>query len=203
MLLLGGCASLPQNTNRTESFTLRNTATTRIGQMVQADLREHPGKSGFYLLPKGLDAFVARARLAMLAQRSIDVQTYLLHRDMVGRLFIKLLLEAADRGVRVCLLADDMTLNRSIDIDAAELATRPKIEVRVFNPFGRKTPRLLQYVPRRMHNKSFIVNETADCGNESGNYWSQFDASSIAIISHSMGSRISIDALQTGVARLS
>ena len=45
-------------------------------------------------------------------------------------------------------------------------------------------------------------NRKVSCGNESGDYWSEVDASSIAIISHSMGSRISIDALQTGVAQL-
>jgi putative cardiolipin synthase len=78
-------------------------------------------------------------------------------------LFIDALVKAADRGVRVRLLVDDMTLDDRKDIDAAALDAHPNIEIRVFNPFGRKTVRWFQLlsrfgeVTRRMHNKSFTV----------------------------------------------
>jgi putative cardiolipin synthase len=109
-----------------------------------------------------LDAFVARAVLAQSADRSIDAQYYLLHDDMAGALFVDQLLRAADRGVRVRLLVDDMDL-AGRDLGAAALDAHPNMEVRLFNPFSRKSGRGLQLltrfgdVTRRMHNKSFTV----------------------------------------------
>jgi len=84
----------------------------------------HPGESGFHLLGNGLDAFVARAVLAHVAERSIDVQYYLYHDDLVGRLLTWQLLQAADRGVRVRLLVDDMDLSGR-DSGAVALDSHP------------------------------------------------------------------------------
>ncbi len=163
MLVLGGCASLPPNTDRSESFTLLDTEDTLLGRDVQKRTALHPGQSGFYLLPNGHDAFVARAVLAGAAEQSIDAQYYLLHDDLVGRLFLNMLLEAANRGVRVRLLVDDMALDDKKDIGVAALDVHPKVEIRVFNPFSRGLSRMFQFitrfgdVTRRMHNKSFTV----------------------------------------------
>jgi len=76
------------------------------------------------------------------------------------------LLQAADRGVRVRLLVDDMDL-AGRDLSAVALDSHPNVEVRIFNPFSRKTGRTSQYVTRmgsatrRMHNKSFTVDSQA------------------------------------------
>ena len=162
-LVLSACASLPQNLEREASFALRDTETTQLGESLQDDLADHPGLSGFYLLDSGLDAFVARAVLAYSAERSIDAQYYLWHDDLVGNLLIDAFLNAADRGVRVRLLIDDMALNSDKDIGAVALDAHPGVEVRVFNPFARKSARWLQFVTRfdevsrRMHNKSFTA----------------------------------------------
>ncbi|MCG6891074.1 MAG: phospholipase D family protein [Gammaproteobacteria bacterium] len=161
--LLGACASLPQNIDRQSSVAFTDTANTVLGDATKDDLAQHPGLSGFHLLPSGLDAFAARAVLAYSAERSIDAQYYLLHSDLVGRLFVDALLRAADRGVRVRLLLDDMTLDDDKDIGAAALDAHDNIEVRVFNPFARQSSRWMQIlsrfdeVTRRMHNKSFTV----------------------------------------------
>jgi len=162
LLLAGGCATLPENTNRKESFAFTDTEETRIGKGTRDESEAHPGQSGFYLLGNGLDAFVARAVLAHFADRSIDAQYYLLHNDLTGRLFIDQLVKAADRGVRVRLLVDDMDLGGK-DVGATALDSHPNIEVRLFNPFSRNTGRTSQFVTRlgsvtrRMHNKSFTV----------------------------------------------
>jgi putative cardiolipin synthase len=122
----------------------------------------HPGQSGFLLLKSGLDAFVARAVLTHTAERSIDLQYYLYHDDLVGHLLMDQLVKAADRGVRVRLLVDDMDLAGK-DLGAALLDSHPSMDVRIFNPFSRQTFRGLQFltrfgrVTRRMHNKSFTV----------------------------------------------
>ena len=109
---------------------------------------------------------MARALLANGAERSIDAQYFLLQSDLIGRLFVDQLLKAADRGVRVRLLVDDMELEGR-DLGAAALDSHPNMEVRIFNPFSRKTGRTSQLltrfgsVTRRMHNKSFTVDNQA------------------------------------------
>lgn len=88
---------------------------------VTANVAEHPGLSGFHLLPDGLDAFAARALLANRAERTIDAQYYLFHDDLTGNLLLERLLAAADRGVRVRLLIDDMdTAGRDQDFAALD-----------------------------------------------------------------------------------
>ncbi len=161
-ILLVGCATLPENVNRPESFAYDDTGDTFFGREFADEIAEHPGESGFHLLGDGLDAFVARAVFAHLAERSIDVQYYLYHSDLVGRLLTGQLLQAADRGVRVRVLVDDMDLSgRDFNVAAAD--SHPNLEIRIFNPFSRKTGRIFQFVTRagevtrRMHNKSFTV----------------------------------------------
>jgi len=132
ILMLAGCATLPKDFNRPESYALINTEDTAFGRDHAEERAAHPGKSGFHLLSNGLDAFVARAVSSHYAERSIDVQYYLYHNDLVSRLFTDLLLKAADRGVRVRMLVDDMDL-AGRDLGAAALDSHPNIEVRIFN----------------------------------------------------------------------
>jgi putative cardiolipin synthase len=160
--LLGGCATLPPNVERTASSAFLDTEDTRLGQAHRDEAEAHPGLSGVYLLASGLDAYVARAVLCEAADRSIDVQYYLYHADKTGRFLTHQLLKAADRGVRVRLLVDDMDL-AGRDLGIAAFDAHPNAEVRIFNPFSREAGRTGQFlsrygsVTRRMHNKSFTV----------------------------------------------
>ncbi len=182
-LFVGGCTSLPENSGRTSSLALEDVNNTRLGAAVEEKSRIHPGQSGFLLLGNGLDALVARAGLASLADKSLDVQYYLFHDDLVGGLLIYQLLQAADRGVRIRLLLDDMGLEDK-DEGIAFLDSHPNIEVRIFNPFTRGVMRTIQLlirfgsVTRRMHNKTFIAdNSVAIAGGRNiGNEY--FDADS-------------------------
>jgi len=165
-LVLGGCAAMPENSQRSHSSALTDTEDTRVGKSFRRKAEEHPGQSGFVPLGNGLDAFVARAVLANAADQSIDLQYYLYHNDMVGSLLTLTLLQAADRGVRVRLLLDDMDMyDRGPALVAFD--AHPNIEIRLFNPFNRNVPRALQFltrlgtVTRRMHNKSFTVDNQA------------------------------------------
>jgi len=166
MAMMGGCATLPKDFERPVSHAYTDTNDTRLGKALREDKRAQAGKSGFLLLGNGLDAFVARALLAQVAERSIDAQYYLYHDDLTGRLLTDQLIKAADRGVRVRLLVDDMDLGGR-DLGAAVLDNHPNMEVRLFNPFSRKTSRISQLltrlgsVTRRMHNKSFNVDNQA------------------------------------------
>ena len=162
LLLAGGCATLPKDYDKPVTYAYVDTDNTAFGQIRRDEKAAHPGESGFMLLENGLDAFVARALLLHYAERSIDAQYFLIHDDQVAKLFIDQLLKAADRGVRVRLLVDDIDLGGR-DLGAAILDSHPNMEVRIFNPFSRRASRLRQIfsrygsVTRRMHNKSFTV----------------------------------------------
>ncbi len=161
-----GCASLPQNQGRPVSHTLTDTADTTLARVTAEDRAVHPGQSGFHPLVQGADAFVARLALARAAERTIDLQYYIFFDDDTGLALIGELLKAADRGVRVRFLLDDIH-TAGKDSALATLAAHPNIEVRIFNPFAHRSSRWLDFVGdfsrvnRRMHNKSFTADNQA------------------------------------------
>lgn len=161
-MLITGCASLPEQYERSDSFALQDTASTALGQAGREPLQDHPGQSAFRPLPGGVDALVARMVLAEAAERSLDVQYYIWHDDLTGRLFAHALLRAADRGVRVRILVDDVGTKANDEV-LLSLDAHPQIEVRLFNPVASRTFRGLGMLSdfsrtnRRMHNKSFVA----------------------------------------------
>lgn len=185
-LILSGCTSTPNQGPRESSYALSSTNKSAIARSIAPRKAAHPELSGFQLLTDGLDAFVARAVLAERADHSIDAQYYLYHGDRVGKLLTSLLIDAADRGVRVRLLVDDMALDNG-DTGAIALDAHLNIEVRIFNPFFRNAPRAAQFVARfgsvtrRMHNKSFTVDNqiTVVGGRNIGDEYFDADASLI------------------------
>jgi putative cardiolipin synthase len=139
---------------------------TFLERLVAEEAAEHPGLSGFVPLSDGIDALGARLILIDRAERSIDAQYYFILNDITGHLFVSRLLAAADRGVHVRLLVDDIA-TRGLDVGMAELNGHPNFEIRIFNPFSRRLGRILHFVMnfrranRRMHNKSFTVDGVA------------------------------------------
>lgn len=162
--LLGACASLPPN-NQQASYQLHNTENSILAINKSKLKDEHQANdehTGLMLLGNSDNALVARLALARLAEYSLDVQYYLFHDDLSGRLLIRELLRAADRGVRVRILVDDMAV-WGRDHSLAVISAHKNIELRTFNPFVREQLRLTQFVTglgsvtRRMHNKSFTA----------------------------------------------
>ena len=100
--------------------------------------------------------------LAEVAERSLDVQYYIWHDDLTGRLFANALLRAADRGVRVRILVDDVG-TRANDETLLALDAHPQVEIRLFNPVASRSFRGLGMLTdftrtnRRMHNKAFVA----------------------------------------------
>ncbi|OGR29646.1 MAG: hypothetical protein A2139_02730 [Desulfobacca sp. RBG_16_60_12] len=170
LYLLNGCATIPYDYPRPVSSALYRPEGTALGQKIQARAVNHPGASGFYLLPTGIDAFAARARLIDKAEKTLDLQYYMFHDDLTGKFLFDRIIAAADRGVRVRLLLDDWHLTKKTDFLIATLALHPNIEVRVFNPFGTQRssvlarPLKMAFGPNRlrgrMHNKAFIVDNS-------------------------------------------
>ena len=160
--LMAGCASLPPLEGRTATTVLADTAATRLGRAVTADVAANAGKTGVHPLPEGHAAYAARAVLAAAAEKSLDAQYYIWSGDQVGYLLFESLWQAAERGVRVRLLLDDLSTG-GMDPTIAALDAHPNIEVRLYNPLLPRGIRSLNFltdfgrVNRRMHNKSFTV----------------------------------------------
>jgi len=145
---------------------MSHTQDTPIAEIYQPLTQAHHGLSGLIPLPEGRQALAARTALAGMAVKSIDAQYYLLHNDLTGKFFIGELMRAADRGVRIRLLVDDMASWGQTSM-AAVLSFHPNMEIRIFNPFFRGGGRWAQMVyrfgtvTRRMHNKVFIADGQA------------------------------------------
>ena len=126
----------------------------------------HGKDSGLMLLGDSVDALLARIVLADRAKYSIDLQYYLFHNDATGKLLAQHLIAAADRGVRVRVLLDDLHMAGKDDVLRA-LDGHPGLDIRLFNPLHERTASMwgmgkqfagdFSRLNRRMHNKSFIV----------------------------------------------
>lgn len=170
LALLTGCASLPAPVVRPPSHALTAVADTQLARIAAAAApADGAGLSGFRLLPEGEAAFSARIALARHAQKSLDVQYYLIQHDAAGRQFLRELRDAARRGVRVRLIVDDLyTAGR--DDEWAGLAAHPNVEVRLFNPMPSRVGSLkwrllfslheLGRINHRMHNKLLVADNT-------------------------------------------
>ncbi len=163
LAVLSGCASVDFDSPKTVSTAFHDTDDTYLGRGLEGEVEAHSaGQSGFLPLNDGIDALAIRLLLAGGAERSIDAQYYLIKNDIAGRAFIYALLRAADRGVRVRLLLDDI-FTGGYDAGMAGLDSHPNFEIRIFNPFANRSARIidgltnLSRVNRRMHNKSFTA----------------------------------------------
>ena len=163
LLILGGCATVDFDYPKEVSNAPTDTDDTFLGQAVAGLSEGQPAdQSGFYLMRDGVDALATRLQLSFRAEKTIDAQYYLITNDMIGKVFIASLLKAADRGVHVRLLLDDIQ-TKGYDAGMAALDSHPNFEIRVFNPFARRSARFwdgvtsFSRINRRMHNKSFTV----------------------------------------------
>jgi phosphatidylserine/phosphatidylglycerophosphate/cardiolipin synthase-like enzyme len=162
---LAGCASLPSQVGRARSVALVPGSDTRLGALVAANAAPG-GLSGIRLLASGEEALQGLIALADRAERTLDIQYYLIAPDASGRLLLSHVRAAAARGVRVRILVDDLNTVGE-DGRLLSLGASPHIEVRLFNPFAGGRLALwsrflfaLHDIPRinhRMHNKLFVA----------------------------------------------
>lgn len=157
LLLASGCASVDFNAPKSVSYAVIPGSYSAETGLPERD----PHESGFYLLSDSIDALALRLLLAERAKSSLDVQYYLVTDDLIGKVFFTSLLNAADRGVRVRLLIDDIG-TRGMEKKMAALNEHPNLELRLFNPFANRMTRTLDVwdfkrLNRRMHNKSFTM----------------------------------------------
>ena len=163
--LLSACATLRTDVPRVVSHALPPDPHSQLGQFA-GRLLDPAKPSSFRLLESGRAALAARLALAERAKQSLDLQYYLFHSDTSGRLLVDALLRAADRGVRVRVLLDDVDTGESERAIIA-LDAHKNIQIRLYNPFhvrgnsplGRAVEFLgdRDRLNRRMHNKLFLA----------------------------------------------
>lgn len=166
--LLTACATKPPATefDRHITHALPVTETTPLRTALAPLEAAHPDQSGFRILPNGTDALQMRIALARAATRTLDMQYYIANEDTTGKLLLGAALFAADHGVRVRMLVDDLNF-KDIDRVMAGLNSHENIEIRVFNPFGSAQEGMFErttnvftqigHFTRRMHNKAMIA----------------------------------------------
>ena len=165
LFTLAACAQLQPRPLLPDEVGVPPAEDTPLDRLIAPAEAAHPGQAGFRLLSEGPEAFALRARSAQRAGRSLDVQTYIWHDDLTGLYLVHALLEAADRGVKVRLLLDDLDA-RAKNVGFAAIDAHPNVAVRVFNPFASRKGMLsqageflgsMQRLNHRMHNKSWIA----------------------------------------------
>lgn len=118
----------------------------------------------FQLLEDAHLALVERVRLIRQAQHHIVLQYYLWRPDSSGLTLFKELLDAAERGVQVDLLLDDLH-SKPLEPLLRDLSSRPNFTIKLFNPFKQRRWRWLNWLTdfkrmnRRMHNKALLVDD--------------------------------------------
>jgi putative cardiolipin synthase len=115
----------------------------------------HPGQTGSYVLDTGAEALIARAFLTEHAEHTLDVQYFIWSADNVGILAAEALLEAAERGVKVRVIVDDLLIDAP-DKSLLALAHHPNIDIRIYNPKSWVTASLRD-LNQRMHNKVLLI----------------------------------------------
>ncbi len=134
--------------------------------LIDEQIAAHPEATGVYVLERGEEALLARAWFGDNARRSIDIQYFIWSADNVGELASAAILRAAQRGVHVRIIVDDLLIDAP-DQALLALAHHPNIDIRIYNPrhsVGTRLPKRVLNIAtdfrganQRMHDKTFAV----------------------------------------------
>lgn len=162
LFVLTGCtSSLPVNTSE-QTYATPPAEHGEMAKYITNLTKNKPSQTGAYALGFGTDAFVSRLSLINAAASSIDLQYYIYNKDTTGNQINYALYRAAERGVQIRLLLDDLKAtdnNPKLHI----LNQHKNVEIRLFNPSPNRNNKLLGFVGDfkklngRMHNKSLTV----------------------------------------------
>lgn len=148
------CSSIHRN----DSITLSNEL-NEFTELMQ-------NKTGVYVLEDGSGSMIARAWLTEYAEKTIDIQYFIFSTDNVGLIACDYLIKAADRGVKIRIIVDDIMVDSDIE-DILTFNSHKNITVKIYNPGVNLGKNIFQKIRKfttdfrsanqRMHNKTFIV----------------------------------------------
>ena len=165
VFLVAGCVGLPRYVEKSHSESWPHPETTSLGRIAVSE-QAAKNLSGVHLLASGEEAFADLIALADHAERTLDIQYYIIRDDNSARTLLSHVRLAAERGVRVRVLVDDFN-TAGEDRRFLQLSKHANIEVRVFNPFaGARFATWTRFlasatdmrrINHRMHNKLFVA----------------------------------------------
>jgi len=148
------------------SYAISQKTKTTLGKALAPEVASHKNMSGFRVLSTGSESFVLRLALIQAAEKTLDLQYYSMHDDTTANLLLEAVVLAAQRGVRVRFLIDNISMDE-VDKTLSVLDGLKNVEVRVFNPSVTRDDGLMGYVlkyttdiysiERRMHNKMLVA----------------------------------------------
>ncbi|WP_211252059.1 phospholipase D-like domain-containing protein [Vibrio rhizosphaerae] len=170
-LLIAGCSSAPDSVPLSDhdycAVPLKRPTQT-LSQFTAPFASEMQHKTGVYVLEQGTEAMMSRAWLAERAEKSIDVQYFIFSIDNIGLIATDYLVRAAERGVKVRVLVDDIMLEARGD-ELLMLAAHKNIEIKIYNPNANVGKNIVDKLTslvtdfhglnQRMHNKVFLVDQ--------------------------------------------
>jgi phosphatidylserine/phosphatidylglycerophosphate/cardiolipin synthase-like enzyme len=125
-------------------------------------------KTGVHVLEDGAGSMIARAWLTEHAEKTIDIQYFIFSTDNVGLIACDYLVRAADRGVKVRILVDDIMVDAELE-DILTMNSHKNITIKIYNPgvnlgknlFSKAKKFITDFrsANQRMHNKTFIVDD--------------------------------------------
>ena len=147
---------------------IHDTNTTSLSNELKDVSELMQEKTGVYVLEDGGGSLVTRAWLSENAEQTIDIQYFIFSTDNVGLIAIDYLVKAADRGVKVRILVDDIMVDVDIK-DVLTLNSHENIDVKIYNPGVNLGKNIFSKIKKfttdfrsanqRMHNKTFIVDQ--------------------------------------------
>lgn len=137
-----------------------------LGDQIKDLLPLMDSKTGVYVMEDGSGSMVARAWLTEHAEKTIDIQYFIFSLDNIGLIACDYLVRAADRGVKIRIIVDDIMVDADLE-DILMMDSHENIDIRIYNPgtnLGKSIPQKVtkaltnfRSVNQRMHNKTFIV----------------------------------------------
>lgn len=123
-------------------------------------------QTGVYVLEDGSGSMIARAWLTEYAEKTIDIQYFIFSTDNIGLIACDYLVRAADRGVQIRVIVDDIMVDAEAE-DIATFSSHENIQVKIYNPGVNLGKNIMEKIGKlatdfrsanqRMHNKTFIV----------------------------------------------
>ncbi len=170
ILIFASCNSSVERQESTQTFC--DSLQVQENGLLNAALKDVDSlcniKSGVFVLEHGDEAMISRAWLSKNATTSIDIQYFIFSVDNVGLIACNYLLEAANRGVKVRILVDDIMVEAEPG-QIANLNAHPNIQIKVYNSGVNLGKNIIQKLKafkkdfqksnQRMHNKTFIVDD--------------------------------------------
>ncbi|WCO00710.1 phospholipase D family protein [Psychroserpens ponticola] len=167
LLVLMSCSKTKNTTIETDfCTTIHRNQTTSLSKELEDVAELMTTKTGVYVLEDGSGSMVARAWLSEYAEQTIDIQYFIFSTDNVGLIACDYLIRAADRGVKIRIIVDDIMVDSDIQ-DILTFDSHENINVKIYNPGVNLGKNIISKITKfatdfrsanqRMHNKTFIV----------------------------------------------